>query len=131
AADPASASVRGDDGAALSRDEASTDTEEASDTTTDEDAPSRQAATGEGGDIPDPSGAPAAANGPQDDPEPAADDGGDSPERAQPTKQPSPSEPDEADKPTGKKSKSARSRGRKGRASVPSWDDVMFGTTRD
>lgn len=31
-----------------------------------------------------------------------------------------------------KKSKSGRGRGRKGgRASVPSWDDVMFGTTRD
>lgn len=33
---------------------------------------------------------------------------------------------------TDKKSKSGRGRGRKsGRASVPSWDDVMFGTTRD
>lgn len=31
----------------------------------------------------------------------------------------------------GGQSKSARGRGRKGRASVPSWDDVMFGTTRD
>ncbi|NYF96786.1 septation protein SepH [Janibacter cremeus] len=30
-----------------------------------------------------------------------------------------------------KKSKSGRGRNRKGRASVPSWDDVMFGTTRD
>ncbi|WP_338752060.1 septation protein SepH [Janibacter alittae] len=30
-----------------------------------------------------------------------------------------------------KKSTSDRGRNRKGRASVPSWDDVMFGTTRD
>ena len=31
----------------------------------------------------------------------------------------------------GSQSKGARGRARKGRASVPSWDDVMFGTTRD
>lgn len=34
--------------------------------------------------------------------------------------------PDEADQDS-----SAKGRGRKGRAKVPSWDDVMFGTTRD
>ena len=38
---------------------------------------------------------------------------------------------DEGEKTAKSKGKRGRARGRKGRASVPSWDDVMFGTTRD
>lgn len=69
----------------------------------------------------------AKSGGPQTSP--AADDA--EPETPRDTSDNSTDETETGDT-TDKKSKSGRGRGRKsGRASVPSWDDVMFGTTRD